>query len=220
MKTHSDIPGWFDFPDVYDAVVDSAKSGSVFVEVGCWLGKSTAYLGSRIRRSRKKIKLYAVDTFKGSPNEEAMMATVRRHRGSVFAAFQRNLRAAGVSHLVEPVVATSVNASKRFDDRSLDFVFIDACHTYEAVKADILSWLPKVKPGGVLAGHDFGTYRSVTQAVTELLGPVLVHQNCWIFVGGANVGASVPGSFGRPRACGTWMHSRTLVTMAIRMISG
>ena len=182
MKTYADIPGWFDFPGVYDAAVDGAKPGSTFAEVGCWLGKSTIYLASRIRRSKKKITLYAVDTFKGSPNENNMLAVVRQHRGSLFAAFKTNLRDTGVTRLVQPILTTSIKASRRFDDVSLDFVFIDACHTYQAVKKDISSWLPKVKPGGILAGHDIGTYRSVAQAVGELLGQVSIKENCWIFV--------------------------------------
>ena len=182
MKTHADIPRWFDFPSVYDAAVDWADSGSTFVEVGCWLGKSTIYLAARIRRSKKKIKLYAVDTFQGSPNESNMLAVVRQHRGSILAAFKKNLRDTGVTRLVQPIVATSIKASRGFDDGSLDFVFIDACHTYQAVKKDISSWLPKVKPGGILAGHDIGTYRSVAQAVGEMLGQVSIKENCWIFV--------------------------------------
>lgn len=41
-------------------------------------------------------------------------------------------------------------------DRSLDFVFIDGNHTYQAVKEDLFAWAPKVHPtGGVLAGHDY-----------------------------------------------------------------
>lgn len=50
---------------------------------------------------------------------------------------------------------TSENASKIFNDSSLDFVYIDANHSYESVKNDILLWYPKVKSGGYLWGHDY-----------------------------------------------------------------
>lgn len=48
----------------------------------------------------------------------------------------------------------SVKVAPTIPDKSLDFVFIDADHRETAVRADILSWMPKVKPGGMLMGHD------------------------------------------------------------------
>jgi hypothetical protein len=67
----------------------------------------------------------------------------------------------------------SVQAAARVDDGSLDFVFIDADHSYEGCRADIEAWTPKVKPGGYLCGHDydhpiktgFGVKRAVDEAV-------------------------------------------------------
>ena len=50
----------------------------------------------------------------------------------------------------------STRCARRFDDRSVDFVFIDADHTYEGCLADIKTWAPKVKPGGWIGGHDYG----------------------------------------------------------------
>ena len=53
----------------------------------------------------------------------------------------------------------SQTASTHVAHGSLDFVFIDADHTYEAVKADIHAWWPKIRPGGILSGHDYGGRR-------------------------------------------------------------
>jgi len=49
----------------------------------------------------------------------------------------------------------SVSAAQQFDDRSLDFVYIDADHSYESCLADIDAWHPKVRVGGILSGHDY-----------------------------------------------------------------
>lgn len=49
----------------------------------------------------------------------------------------------------------SMEAVSDFQDESLDFVFVDANHKYEYVKEDVNSWWPKIKPGGLLVGHDY-----------------------------------------------------------------
>lgn len=50
---------------------------------------------------------------------------------------------------------TSIEAAKVVPDATLDFVYIDARHDYESVKEDLNAWLPKLRPGGILAGHDY-----------------------------------------------------------------
>lgn len=42
-----------------------------------------------------------------------------------------------------------------FNDESLDFIYIDANHSYDYVKADLEMWYPKLKKGGILSGHDY-----------------------------------------------------------------
>lgn len=56
---------------------------------------------------------------------------------------------------VEIIRDFSKNASDRLENESLDFVYIDADHTYEAVKSDLECWYPKLKKGGILSGHDY-----------------------------------------------------------------
>lgn len=54
----------------------------------------------------------------------------------------------------------SVEAAKRFEDGSLDFVYLDGNHTFKYVLEDLELWYPKVKSGGILAGHDFARIRA------------------------------------------------------------
>ncbi len=66
------------------------------------------------------------------------------------------------------IKAKSVDAAAEVPDASLDFVFIDADHVEESVRADILAWRPKIRSGGVLAGHDINNCSGVRAAVDSL----------------------------------------------------
>jgi predicted O-methyltransferase YrrM len=83
--------------------------------------------------------------------------------------------------VVTPLRADSVEASKTVADGSVDCLFIDAAHDYESVKKDITAWLPKVKKGGILAGHDW-SWHGVRTAVQELLpNAVPTNEDCWVY---------------------------------------
>jgi len=58
----------------------------------------------------------------------------------------------------EVIRKSSEEASKVFEDDSLDFVFLDGDHTYEGVKLDLQCWYDKVKKGGIFSGHDYMDY--------------------------------------------------------------
>ena len=86
---------------------------------------------------------------------------------------------ANVKHLRLPSVA----AADFFQDGELDAVYIDVSHDYESVKADILAWGPKLRPGGILSGHDYGPHApGVVRAVNELIGkPSMVYgETSWV----------------------------------------
>ncbi len=67
------------------------------------------------------------------------------------------------SHLVAPLIANG----------SLDLIFIDALHDYDSVKVDIERWLPKVRKGGIICGHDYGkeVCPGVVRAVHDFFSP-------------------------------------------------
>lgn len=69
--------------------------------------------------------------------------------------------------LVEFINKTSVEASKHFEDNSLDFAYLDGDHSYQGIKDDLEFWYPKVKIGGVICGHDFGKYEGIERATEE-----------------------------------------------------
>jgi len=168
------IPGMFDFAAVYDSAVDSAPEGAVFVEVGCLAGRSTCYLAAKIRESGKAITLYAVDTGRGSASDATGQDIAPSLGGSLAGVFHRNLIGCGVDDLVVPIFTTSVRAANLFQAGGVDFCFIDADHSYESVMEDLRTWWPKIRPGGVLAGHDYRQTAEwllgVTPAVHEFFG--------------------------------------------------
>lgn len=75
---------------------------------------------------------------------------------------------------VEQLNVKSTDAAGRFDDASLDFVYVDGDHTYQGVKDDLVAWLPKIRPGGFIGGddYDWGEQKDVQRAVREILGEV------------------------------------------------
>lgn len=160
---YKNIDGWFSFEKIYRHMVQIAEPGSVFVEIGAWKGKSTAFMAVEILNSGKNIEFHTVDTFKGS-DTEAQQSQIRDGL-NVFETFQKNL--SPVLEHINVHVGDSVQVCKEFDNQSVDFVFIDGNHLYPYVKADIEAWLPKVKPGGFIGGDDFAHHPEVQKAVRE-----------------------------------------------------
>ena len=79
-----------------------------------------------------------------------------------------------------PIEATSEVAADRIADNSLDLVFIDANHSYDYVKKDIIKYTPKLKENGLLTGHDID-YPGVNRAVNEMIKQYDVGPNyVWI----------------------------------------
>ena len=157
-------------------MVEGARDGSLFVEVGSWKGCSASFMGVEIANSGKVIDFWCVDTWEGSPE---LLDDPDVVSGRLQKVFSENTKP--VWKHIYALKETSVKAASIFKDEVCDFVYIDADHSYEAVKADIEAWLPKVKVGGVLAGDD-RTAGGVAQALAELLPEHEVDGVNWVWV--------------------------------------
>ncbi|MFA5990491.1 MAG: class I SAM-dependent methyltransferase [Sphingomonas sp.] len=68
---------------------------------------------------------------------------------------------------------TSIEALDYFPDRSLDFVYIDANHSFGYVAMDLMKWNRKVKKGGIIAGHDYFSHNPRTQRQLRGIGNIV-----------------------------------------------
>lgn len=172
---YQSIPGWFDFEDIYQEAIDRAPKNGHLVEIGTFLGKSLCYLLEKAEISQKNLSISCVDLFSITPDSgdgempwgENARIWEKNNGGenALFDHFQKNISECAGNKNLSILRQNSWEASHRFENSSLDFVFIDASHAYHNVKKDIESWFPKLKPGSIMAGHDYN--RGVEKAVRE-----------------------------------------------------
>lgn len=128
------------------------RENMVVLEVGSWVGNgSTRVITNHIRDLHAIF--YCVDTWAGSENVP-FHQEFRKRYNTFFEVFADNVKAYNGRDIVRPLVMPSTQACVLFPDKSLDLVFIDGNHGYSYAKQDILAWLPKIKPGGIICGHD------------------------------------------------------------------
>lgn len=164
------IHGWFVQENLFTQMVLSCDDVNEyhFVEIGSWKGKSSTYMGVEILNSGKNIKFDCVDTWEGSeehlnPKNVSYEPLLKIPNG-LYNEFLKNINP--VKSAINPIRMTSIDASKLYEDNSLDFVFIDGAHDYFNVRKDIEHWYPKVKSGGYIAGDDY-VWPPINMAVKE-----------------------------------------------------
>lgn len=75
--------------------------------------------------------------------------------GQVENGYNQILNKYGDKKNVKIIKNKSVESSLLFNNETFDLIYIDADHSFESVKQDIISWLPKLKSNGIISGHDF-----------------------------------------------------------------
>lgn len=156
MKKWLEIPGWLAAEEaelLYSLAKNCAK-GEI-VEIGSWKGKSTVFL-AKGSLAGNSLKIQAIDPHKGYDGKSTLKE------------FKNNIKTAGVSGIVVPVVKTSEEAAKSFN-KPVEFIFIDGSHEYDDVKKDFGLWFPKIAEGGIMAFHDTLGYEGPRKVVNELV---------------------------------------------------
>jgi hypothetical protein len=117
-------------------------------EVGVWEGETSEALLQRFNN----LVLFMVDPWEKVPNMETMHKSADELKVAKSKALERTEFAKTRRIIVDDVSVKAIELVLM----SLDFVFIDANHTYDYVKQDIQLWYERVRPGGIVSGHDYG----------------------------------------------------------------
>lgn len=169
-----DIIGWsLDILPYYASIINNFPDNAKLVEVGVFEGRSVLFMLEELKKINKNVSFSGIDFERDCPYVLQNNNQYSHHK------------------------MTSVDAAKLFDDKSLDFVFIDANHKYDYVSADIAAWFPKVKSGGIISGHDYNAdemffagpnetmgvwpEEGVVRAVDEFFGKenIKLYHTCW-----------------------------------------
>jgi predicted O-methyltransferase YrrM len=190
MKNYSEITGFCNFEQLYADQVARSQPNEVFVEVGSLWGRSIILLAQLSKHYKKPLEIHSIDfwDYQGVPElmtpglDPSGLDYIKDGPDCLYNAFLQNLKDCGVENDINHHRMSSEQGSTLFQDNSVDFIFIDAMHTYEAVSDDLNKWFPKLKSGKMIAGHDYD-WEGVKKAVDEFFGVdnIYIHNTSWIY---------------------------------------
>lgn len=188
-----EIDGWM-APEELTWLYETARKvppSGLIVEIGAWQGRSSAaiYEGAGKEaagvQSPNKI-VVSIDTWQGQddlPDHQIAKEV------DMFQIYLANIKALGFSPLRFPfltlrnrnhyLINDSVNSAVFFDDKSIDWIFIDGDH--RLCGADIDAYLPKMKADGLITGHDyFCFYETIQQEIHKRFYIHEIHYSIWV----------------------------------------
>ena len=154
FKFPSSVQGWLSKTE--GEWLSKVCGGKTVLEVGSFYGRSTICIAQTARR------VVSVDTHAGDSNTGT---------ANTFETFRKNLVQHKVHMKVDAKVGDFQTVGPKLPRQAYDVIFIDACHEYDAVKLDIATAEPLLKPGGIWAFHDYKApyHPGVRRAVDEFL---------------------------------------------------
>lgn len=144
------------------ALIKHLNEHTVMAEIGCYAGESTVMFAENVKL------IYAIDPWLNLYDKNDKSSSIFPMK-EVEKSFDERIK--NFSN-VKKIKTTSIEGSKLFTDKVLDFVYIDANHQYNAVLEDIKIWIVKVKDKGLIGGHDYTSkpvrFRQVIKAVKDI----------------------------------------------------
>lgn len=152
------------------------NSDKTMIEIGSFVGESTVLFAQSFK------KVIAVDPFLADYDPADPTSYLFEFKN----VYDTYLDRTSPYTNIQTLTMTSNEASNILNEDMFDFVYIDGLHTYDGVKTDIINYLPKVKKGGVIGGHDYTNQIphlvGVYEAVNEMFGTPdkVFKDNSWI----------------------------------------
>lgn len=159
VDSYEQALGWIgdETTRIFDIAIENAPiSGAVFVEIGTYRGKSSICLYDKIQETTKQVTLYTIDNWSGTePHDQPgddNRSIFLENKGS------RNI------NLLED---SSIVACDLFQSESIDFLFIDNNAQGQDLQEELEKWIPKIKSGGIISGHDYNweTIKSIVDTM-------------------------------------------------------
>jgi predicted O-methyltransferase YrrM len=140
-----EIEGWAeDILPYYRARAAELRPEARIVEIGVAHGRSALFLAEQLEElGRTDVELWAVDFWPGRLFRDMVLPQLAREDLGRLVDRVRIVRADGVQ------------AAGLFEDNSVDLCFIDSDHTAEGMRKHLAAWSPKIRSGGIIAGHDY-----------------------------------------------------------------
>lgn len=126
-------------------------------KTGAEIGVERGIYSEIILKANPQLHLYSIDPWKASAYEPGIHGVDQDqdHFDSYYKVAKKRLAPYKNCEIIRKV---SLVAVKDFPDESLDFVYIDANHEFVEVASDLHAWKKKVRPGGIVSGHDYAYY--------------------------------------------------------------
>ncbi len=133
-----------DFGKLFNQLELYGKGAEVGVQAGLY--------SQTLRDTWEGEELYLIDWWKYSPNyKDIANVSDEKQKELYFSVINRFMD----NQSVQIIRKNSIEASKQFPNEFFDWIYLDADHSYEGCTNDLEAWYPKLKKGGVFAGHDY-----------------------------------------------------------------